>query len=364
MNGFAITLVRPADPRVTLAKVVHLDSLAPWPQIVDVTPSPQVFRHRFRQETITDLASLVDILRRADGAGAIVVRGEPLGSSGRRAIYDCPERGPAGLRVVPRNWVAFDWDNLPLQLETLEPIDPAIVDDPAEWHNWALPDPLLDPEVGARIALKRLPPNFRDRDCIIQVSASAGFKPGFRLRTWHLLDRAVTGADLKTWCQPAIKAGLLDPVTLNECQPHYVACTFVGGSDPCPSRFLIYRQGDEVVPVADIEAIRERQRQRHRSQLRSSLPPPGMVQGSAAEAAIQRCIDAVTQSGQGARHPTYLEQSARARAICERAGIDWSPVAARLKAAYLGTLTAQETAQRQRGSTDGVPRWLDRRTRT
>lgn len=118
------------------------------------------------------------------------------------------------------------------------------------------------------------------------------------------------------------------------------------------------------MPVADIEAIRERQRQRDRAQLRSRPPHSGMVQGSAAEAVIQRYIDAVAQSGEGARHPTYLEQSARARAICERAGIDWSSVAARLKSAYLGTLTAQEAAQRQRGSIDGVPKWLDRRART
>jgi hypothetical protein len=105
MSGLAITLARPVDPRVTLAKVVHVDPLAPWSHIVDVTPSPQVSRHRFRQETITDLASLAGVLRRADEAGEIVVRGEPIEPVGRRAIYDCPERGPAGLRVVPRCWV-------------------------------------------------------------------------------------------------------------------------------------------------------------------------------------------------------------------------------------------------------------------
>lgn len=360
MNALDITLARPLDPRVKLAKRVHIDPLADWPHIVAVEPSPQATRHCFRVERITDLASLAGILRRADAAGEIVVRGEPIEPIGRRAIYGDPEKGPAGLRVVPRQWCAFDWDNVPLQLELAEPVDPAIRDDPAEWHNWAEPDPLLDPEVGARIVLQRLPHAFRDRDCIVQVSASAGFKPGFRLRTWHLLDRAITGDDLKTWCRPAIDRGLLDPVTLVETQPHYVSCTFVGGTDPCPARFVVLRQGGEVVPVADIEVIRERQRQRHKALIRSSLPPGKPPEG-AAEAAIERCVEAIRGAAEKSRHPTYLEHSARARAICERAGIAWEPVRTRLEAAYLSTLTPQEAAQRRRGSTEGVMRWLDRR---
>jgi hypothetical protein len=46
--------------------------------------------------------------------GEIAVRGEPLAEVGRRAIYDDPELGPKGLRVVPRVWCAFDWDKVPI----------------------------------------------------------------------------------------------------------------------------------------------------------------------------------------------------------------------------------------------------------
>ena len=51
--------------------------------------------------------------------GAIAVRGKPKAAIGRRAIYDDPDKGPAGLDVVPRRWCAFDWDGLPLELATL-----------------------------------------------------------------------------------------------------------------------------------------------------------------------------------------------------------------------------------------------------
>jgi hypothetical protein len=136
---------------------------------------------------VHDLGSLYLTVRRMAADGAIDVRGKPKAAAGRRATYDS-DKGPAGLDVVPRRWVAFDWDNLPLEWQ------------PCPNPRWAWePHPLLEPWVGARIALRRLPPAFRNASLFWQVSAGAGFDLGFRLRTWHWLDHPVTGDELKIW---------------------------------------------------------------------------------------------------------------------------------------------------------------------
>ena len=121
---------------------------------------------------------------------------------------------------------------------------------------------MLDPELGARECLRRLPPAFRDVTCGWQVSASGGYKLGWRLRTWHWLDHPCTGAELKTWLKPAVERNLLDPVTLLEPQPHYLAVTVRGGPDPCPRRFGLLRLAKDAVPVPDIARIKRWQQTR------------------------------------------------------------------------------------------------------
>ena len=63
----------------------------------------------------------------------------------------------------------------------------------------------------------------------------------------------------------------------------------------------------------------------------------------------------------GSRHPTFKSELARARALCDRHGINWGPVLDRLRGAYEATLTESEIRTREKGSINGLPDWIDRR---
>ena len=80
-----------------------------------VTSRPQAGLHRFRSVHVGRLADVMKAVQDAAERGEIAVRGEPLAHVGRRAIYPDAEKGPPGLEVVPRRWVAFDWDGLPIR---------------------------------------------------------------------------------------------------------------------------------------------------------------------------------------------------------------------------------------------------------
>ena len=108
-------------------------------RVTDVKPAPQAARFRFREAATSEIVTLMRAVWRSAQVGEIAVRGRPKAPEGRRAVHDDPERGPAGLTVAPRLWCAFDWDGL--QAEG---------------------DPLRDPEIGVRLALRILPPAFRD----------------------------------------------------------------------------------------------------------------------------------------------------------------------------------------------------------
>jgi hypothetical protein len=351
--GDTITEAWPADPRVTLAKIIHLRE----GEIVAKDASPNVAGYKFAEHPVHDLESLGAAVQSMGSRGSIAVRGKPNAPTGRRAIYDDPEKGPAGLAIVPRRWVAFDWDGLPFEPQS-EPQPIEIASDEAEFCNWSEPDPLLDPDVGAKIALRRLPPAFRNVGCFWQVSAGAGYNPGFRLRTWHWLNHPITGAEAKAWLRPAITRKLVDPVTLVEAQPHYLGVVVVGGADPCPNRFglLPGRRAEVVVP--DIEGIQRRQRARDRDN--RPRPPSDADEGK--EYADRRIADCIaTIKAATYRHTTYMSEAARAKAICDRYGIDWAPVSRDLIAAYQSTLNDAEAAKRERTSTRGVVAWLEGR---
>ena len=362
MSGDTVTLCRAIKPPVVLAKTIVVRGA----EIVDARPAPNAFLFAFREVEIGNVDDLGAALEEAAQRGEIAVRSKPKGPTGRRAIYDDPEKGPAGLEAVPRRWVAFDWDGLPLTPIPVELVPEGIAADEAEPVNWLQADPLLDAEIGARHALRRLPPPFREVACFWQISASAGFKPGFRLRTWHWLDHPTTGAELKTWLAPAINRGLVDPVTLVEAQPHYLAVHVVGGPDPCPRRFGLLRGAHDEVPVPDIAGIKRRQEQREREEWAKRTWPFPQRRGAQtpttyAQDRIDQCIDAVRRAG--ARHPTYKTEAARAKAICDRHGLDWARVRPALIEAYELTLTRAEVRARRKFSTEGVMSWLEGRAR-
>jgi hypothetical protein len=357
MSGGSITFAAAARHHNRLAKVIHVQD----DRIVAVEPAPQARLHRFRTVGLNSLASLMMAIEDAAARGEIALRGEPLAPVGRRAIHADAEKGPAGLEIVPRPWVGFDWDAVPIRSYQLEPAPPEIAADPAEAWNWAQPDPLLDPDIGARECLRRLPPAFRQVSCGFQVSASAGFKPGWRLRTWHWLSRPCTGAELKTWLRPAIQRALVDDVTLVEAQPHYLAVTVLGGPDPCPRRFGILKQttGD-IVALPDIGAIATRQQQR------AFRPRPAHYaawasSSNGAVARLETCLQAIRHAVDGTKHKVYAHEAARARAICDRHSIAWEPWRRRLMDTYEATLPSGEADRRRKGSIEGVMAWLDRR---
>ena len=292
-------------------------------RIVAVEPAPQAGLHHFRSVGIANVGDLMAAVEEAARRGEIAVRGGPIQPVGRRAIHDHAEHGPKGLTVVPRLWCAFDWDGVPIVSWQPEPVSPDVADDLVESWHWARPDPLLDPEIGARECLRRLPPAFRDVSCGWQVSASAGFKPGWRLRSWHWLDHPCTGAELKPWLEPAIKRNLVDPVTLVEAQPHYLAVTVRGGPDPCPKRFGMLRQAKHVVPVPDIDGIVRREqeaerRERQRAAKKISHDAKSFS-GDTATAFLERCVDTLARARDGTKHRVYLEEAARVRAFLPEA---------------------------------------------
>jgi hypothetical protein len=313
-------------------------------RITDVEPARQTGRFRFREVEAPDLVTLMRAVWRAAQAGEIAVRGQPKAPEGRRAIHDDPEKGPAGLVVVPRTWCAFDWDGLEAE-----------------------GDPLRDADAGVRLALRILPPAFREVSCGWQLSASAGFKPGFRLRTWHMLNHPTTGGELKGWCRPAIERCLLDPVTLVEAQPHYIAVDVTGGPDLCQQRFGIFRQGKDVVAVPDLSGMLRAREQRERAErLARYGPAPDRQRDpdgarSYAGCRIAECAETVRCAPDGTKHPTYVAECARARAIADRYGLDWPPIAAELRRTYEDTLPAREVERRRRGSIEGVLRWIEGR---
>ena len=360
----AITFARAVRPAVALAKTIILRDDA----IVGVRPSPQASLFAFREVEFAGLEDLMEAVTDAAGRGEIALRGRPLASTGRRAIYDDPEKGPAGLAVEPRTFAAFDWDGMPLEPQQREPAPPEVADDPAESWNWALPDPLLDPEIGVRVALRRLPPAFRKVSCGWQVTGSACFKPGWRLRTWHLLDHLTTGAELKTSLRPAIERKLVDPVTLVEAQPHFLAVTAVGGADPCPQRFGVFKQSRDLVQVPDIAGIARRQDERERAEReRRYQRQPYSHKGDQSEAK-QRIADCLTEiRGAGARHTTYVPAAARAKAICDRFGLEWKPVRRQLIEVYefnviagRSTRAAPHVDRRRHGLARAEGRLMDR----
>jgi hypothetical protein len=356
----AVTIARAVKPRVIMAKVINVDEDG---MITGVEPSPQGFLFEFHEVQVRDLESLAQaIATAARDPYSIVVRGKPKQAVGRRAMYDDADAGPANLIVTPRRWVAFDWDNIPV------PHNPdSIEHDQAEFANWARPPALFKPDLGVQLALRRLPPAFRNVSCRWQVTASAGFKEGFRLRTWHWLSRPLTGSQLKCWLHPAIERGLVDPSTLVEVQPHYVGCTVRGGPDPCPQRFGLLERAAQIVAVPEIEAIKTRQERRERERRRTLYAGQAVTVDAIAgttsdvDRRIDECVAAIRRARSGSRHPTFKSELARARALCDRHGINWGPVLDRLRGAYEATLTESEIRTRKKGSINGLPDWIDRR---
>src|SRR5918999_716764 len=158
MTGNIITF---ASAGISLAKTV---AVRDGKVVATGDPAwPRIFS--FATVEVLDADDLLDVLSTASGEdpAPCVVRAEPLCDLGRRAIYDDAELGPAGLRVVPRAWAAYDLDHVPA----------------------GDIDPLLEPGRAVAKARRCLPPQHHNATVLWQLTASCGKRPDeLRLRLW------------------------------------------------------------------------------------------------------------------------------------------------------------------------------------
>jgi hypothetical protein len=269
-----------------------------WPRIVS-----------FETVTVAGPDDLLDLLSAAAEyhPAPCVVRAEPLAEMGRRAIYDDPQKGPAGMRPVPRDWVGYDIEKVPAD---------GI-------------DPLREPVRAVAKARRCLPPQHHDTTVVWQITASAGKRLAeLRLRLWFLFQQPLLGRQVADWCRPGIDSGWLDPCTLrNEVLPHFIGIRVLGnGPDPCPQRWGIIHGERDRVRVPDHVAAAGSGYQHHseRVSIRTSTPeelharygPHLKRRQNEAVAQIRAAIEATAAAGTGARHPTYLRAAATIMGLC------------------------------------------------
>jgi hypothetical protein len=286
------------------------------------------------------------------------VRADPLAETGRRALYDS-EDGPAGLRLMPRRWVAYDIEKVPAD---------GI-------------DPLNAPAAAVAKARQYLPPEHHDVSVVFQITASAGKRANqLRLRLWFLLERPLLGKQLAAWCQPGIDSSWLDPCTLrNEVLPHCIGVRIVGNSpDPCRLRWGLIMGARDRVPVpdhvlrmperrngasAELAALGGGDPSERESELRTRY---GRYLGARRQDAVREIhleIEAVKACGPGARHPAYVRAASRIHGLCRFWAILLEQPRELLEQAYRETLTPEEARRRERCSIRGIWTWLERRDR-
>jgi hypothetical protein len=345
MSGSADALTL-ASAGVSLAKrITVIDGVItraddpPWPRI-----------GTFETIEVGTPDDLLDVLSSAadQDPAPCVVRGAPLAEIGRRAIYDDPEDGPAGLRAVPRTWVGYDLEKVPA----------------------GDIDPLREPERAVAKARRCLPPQHHDTTVVWQITATAGKRANeLRLRLWFLVARPMLGRQIEAWCKPGIDSGWLDPCTLrNEVLPHFIAVKAVGnGPDPCPQRWGLIRGEHDSVPVPESMLVPEHRRDAvtvdggDLDALGRRYGPDLDQLRRAAVAEIREEIAHVRAAGRGARHPAYMHAAARIEGLCAFWCIPLDKPRQLLERAYLSTLIPAESRKRERGSIRGVWSWLDRR---
>jgi hypothetical protein len=284
-----------------------------------------------------------------DSPAPCVVRADPLSDIGRRALYPDAEKGPAGMRVMPRAWAGYDIEKVPA----------------------GGIDPLREPERAVAKVRQCLPPQHHDATVVWQITASAGKRiDELRLRLWFMFDKPLIGRQVAPWCEPGVRSGWLDPVTLrNEVLPHFIAVTIAGDVvDPCPQRWGLIRGERDRVPVPARIFLQTSQESGDIPECSGNLDALQKRYGDQLDTlrknAVQQIkheIAEVRAAGDGARHPRYVQAATTVVGLCEFWCIKLDKPRQLLEAAYLETLSPDEARKRERGSTRGVWSWLARR---
>ncbi len=239
---------------------------------------------------VADLDALAQLLARlASRPDCCVVRGEPIGPvrNVRRLLHPDPVTGDAAtLRECPRRWLALDMEGIAL-----------------------LPDVPASHLLGcARLATATLPAAFGQAACIVQASASHGFRPDMRLRLWFWCSRPLSGPEVKRW----LAGTPADPSIFGAAQPIYTATPVIsaGVRDPLGTR-LTALPGAPLLHPPSPAALAPPPRP-----AAPATPPPRMGDrylDAALVSAVQRIASA------DKRHPVILSE-ARSLARFVRAG--------------------------------------------
>ena len=132
---------------------------------------------------------------------------------------------------MPRAWAILDFDSVPAP-DGLDPLDGAAV---------------------AAHCRRLLPPAWRTASCWWALSASAGFKPGIRIKLAFWLGRPILGAEIARHL-----AGCpIDPCTLRAVQPIYLAAPILTGgvADPVPARCGLALAADDAVALPELPPL-------------------------------------------------------------------------------------------------------------
>jgi hypothetical protein len=326
----------------------------PWPRI-----------HAFTPVEVDSPESLYEVLTTAAAMdpAPCVVRAEPKAETGRRAIHDDPEKGPAGMFPIPRAWVGFDIENVPNAYGHMTMNGEQVT---------LRFEPAFDGGCIAEYVRDCLPPEFHTATGVWQMTASAGKRlDELRCRLWYLLDKPLDGRQLEAWCKPAIDRKWLDPSTLRDVTPHFVGVKILGDQqDPIVERWGILHEEHAFVQVPAYVAAAPRRE--HRSYRGSDIPAgdpetlrcrygPRLEQRlQEVVAQIDEAIAATAAATRGQRHPTYLRAAATITGLCRYWCIDIDRPRELLIEAYLSTLSPEEALKRERGSIEGVWNWLEK----
>jgi hypothetical protein len=180
---------------------------------------------------VTSLAELAGVLDNLNKHQAVIhggLIGRAVGEVAKnipRWLYPRGEDAPATIEEAPHYWTLLDVDGIPC---------------PADL------DPIAEPERAAAHVISLLPEEFHGAAHWWQLTGSAGFKPGIRMRLAFWMDRKLGGRDVKLWLA---KVKGLDGSIYTAHQLIYAATPIFedGVEDPVPRRSGIC-DGDVVSP--------------------------------------------------------------------------------------------------------------------
>lgn len=238
------------------------------------------------------VASILDLAHELDDIStdhrAFVIRGQPLADIDRercrRLLYKHEDGTPPMFREVPRRWAILDFDNVPGAYR-------------------------FDPRDGALTGVhcrSLLPAPWQRCSCWWSLSASAGFRPGVRIKLGFWLARPSTGRELERH----LAGAPIDASTLRPVQPIFVAKPIlVNLGDPITKRTGLEEDSHATVALPELQpepAPSER-----------PAAPPGrrFVSGASATVAKRRLdalCRAIERAGVGGRHRCLIWAAARA----------------------------------------------------